>query len=347
MATADYLSSADLKAVEFGGLINEDVMQQIWDISFIPLPYMDMAGSDSASNAYTEWTLDALRDPTLGGWVVDGADSDKNDSNTGARIGNHTGILTKEVQVTERAVASNTIGRANEESYQVMMRQRELRRDVEANLLGIQGSQADNGDDTPGIPAGLAAMVTQFDSGSGATGGGFTSGAWTVITPGTGVALTETMIRDATQAAWEDGADPSKIMSVPSVIRGLSEYMFTSSARIATLTGETNNKGPVTAMGSVNVFLSDFGSVLDFVPNRLQQTYLDFATDPAAAVYILDPAFVRVSYLKSYNVSDLAKVGLSDKKLMSVDFTQKALSLDAHRVLLDINPALPVTQAAA
>ena len=48
------LDSADLKAVGRGGLIREDVMSQIWDISKIPLPFTDMIGSETSKNAYKE-----------------------------------------------------------------------------------------------------------------------------------------------------------------------------------------------------------------------------------------------------------------------------------------------------
>lgn len=346
-ATSQYLSSADLKAVDFNGTIAEDVMDAIWDISRIPLPFSDRVGSDSCTNAYAEWLTDKLGDPELGGWVVDGADSDQNDSASGKRLGNHCGILTKEVQVTERARASRTIGTGDELSYQVMMRQRELRRNVEANALGIQGSQADDGSTTPGIPAGLGAMVTQHDTGSGASGGGFAAGVWTAITPGAApVALTETMVRDACQGAWEDGADPGLFMSVPGVIRQLSEYMFTSSSRIATLTRETRGDSDgATALGSVNVFITDFGVTLDFVPNRIQRGYDVAGTADGAAAYVLDPAYARLSYLKGYRVAELAKTGLADKRQMAVDWTLKCLNPDAHRVLLDIDPTAAVTQA--
>lgn len=342
-------SSAALEGVSYGGLVKEDVMNKIWDISSIPLPFMDMVGSDTTKKAYTEWTTDSLGDPELGGWVVDGADSNQNDVANGVRLGNQCGILTKEVRVTTRAQNVDTIGFSNALSYQVMMRQRELRRNVEANLLGIQGSQADNGDATPGIPAGLAAMVTQFDTGSGATGGGFSAGAWTGITPGAApVGLTEDMIRDALQEAWIDGADPSKLMSTPAVIRKLSEYMFTSSARIATLTRDTQGKeAAASALGAVNSFLTDFGIAVDFVPNRIQQAYDVAGTADGAAVFLLDPAYARVSYLHGYRVEPLAKTGLSDKRMMAVDFTLKVLNPDAHRVLLDIDPTADVTASAA
>lgn len=344
MSTAN-LDAGNLKGVAHNGLIKEDVMDQIWDISKIPLPFTDLVGSDTTGNDYTEWTTDKLGDPALAGWVVDGADSDKNDAATGARIGNHAGILTKEVRVSTRARESDTVGRSDELSYQVMMRQRELRRNVEANALGIQGSQTSAPDaGTPGIPAGLAVMGTKFDNGNTGSGGVFASGNWSAWTPGAApVALTEKQIRDAAQATWEDGGDPTTIMSVPALIRGLSEYMFTSSSRIATLTAETNQNGPATAMGSVNVFLTDFGVTLNMVPNRIQQGYDSAGTADAASLFILDPAYARLTFLHGYRVEPLAKTGLSDKRLMAVDFSLKVLEPNAMRVIPDVEIAGTVT----
>ena len=341
--TDQYLSSADLKAVDFQGLIKEDVMDAIWDISKIPLPLTDLIGSDSVINAFYSWTTDKLGDPQLGGFIVDGADSDKNDSNTGVRIGNHAGILDKEVQVTERAQASGTIGRGNELAYQIMMRQRELRRNVEANALNINASQEDDGDTIPGIPAGLGTMMTAFDTGSGATPGAFAAGDWSAVVPGSRVGLTETMVRDAAQATWEDGGDPTTVMGVPTLIRALSEYMFSSSARIATLAAETNQQGPATAMGSVNVFLTDFGVTLNMIPNRIQQPYQDFDAAVASALFIFDPSFFRLTFLKGYRTAPLAKTGLADKRQMAVDWGLKALEPNAGRVLLDMDATAPVT----
>ena len=343
MPASAYLQAADLKAMDFQGKISEDVMNQIWDISPIPLPFTDAVGSDTASNPYTEWTTDKLGDPAVGGWVVDGADSDQNDSALGKRIGNHCGILTKEVQVSHRARSVDTIGTGDELAYQVMMRQQELRRNVEANALGIQGSTVAT-TTVAGVPAGLACMVTKHDAQG--TGGVFLNGNWSAYAPAVARGLTETLVRDACQAAWEDGADPSLLMSVPSVIRGLSEYMFTASARIATL--QRDNQGDMAqALGTVNVFITDFGVTLEFVPNRLQQVYDDATpTTPlsAASVFILDPSYARLSFLEGYRVDPLAKAGLSEKRLMSVDFTVKVLNPDAHRVIPDIDPAVAVVK---
>lgn len=346
MATSDYHSAADLSAVTTGGLINEDVMQQIWDISKIPLPLSDMIGSDTVKSAYTEWTEDALGDVDVTNAKVDGQDLTDNDAATGERLGNQCQISTKSVMVTERAQASDTVGRANELSYQVMMRQRELRRDVEAIMLTNQGSQADNGDATPGKSVGLGAAITQGDFPGDESGGGFSSGSWTAYTPGTNRGLTETMVRDVSQSVWESGGNPTVLMSTPGVIRQLSAFMFTDSARIAQLTAETNQNGPATAMGSVNVFLTDFGVELRMVPNRLQQLYQDAAasgTPDTAHAFVLDPAYLRIGYLKNYRTEPLAKTGLADKRSMAVDWTLKVLNRDAHGIIADIDPTVAVT----
>ena len=150
-------SSAGLKdvgypenAVDIRGLINEDVMQKIWDISKIPLPFTDMIGSGSSKNSYKEWTTDELAAPDNTNATVDGADATGDDTKQGDRVGNHHQIPDKIVKVSTRAQNSDTIGRANELAYQVMRRQQELKRDVEAIVLTNQASVADDGDTTAG-----------------------------------------------------------------------------------------------------------------------------------------------------------------------------------------------------
>lgn len=277
MSTAN-LDSADLKAVAKGGLIREDVMNKIFDISRIPLPLTDMIGTESSSNSYKEWTVDALQQSDVTNAVVDGSDASGNDTATGGRIGNHHQIAQKVVKVSYRADASNVIGRAKELAYQLSRRQQELRRDVEAILLKNQASVADDGGSTPGNIGGLPAWLKTnqapgYGYGAGGAVGGYDTGTGLVAprTPSTSArALTESFVRDAVQDVYLQGGDPSVFMATPMVIRKLSEYMFTSSARVATLYSDTEGaKSAAVAMGSVNVFVTDFGT-LKMVPNRLQ-----------------------------------------------------------------------------
>ena len=341
MATTN-LDSADLKAKGYQGLIREDVMEKIWDISKIPLPLTDMIGSGGkAKNSYAEWTEDSLAAPDITNAVVDGSDQTGNDTVTGSRIGNHCQESVKMVQVSTRARNSDTIGRSDELSYQVMRRQQELRRDVEAIMMTGQASVADNGDAVAGKSAGLAAFITTTASrGATGTGTGFndSTGLVAAVADGTKRGLTETLVRDAVEGVYNEGGDPTIMMTIPSVIRKFSEYLFSSTAvaQIQSDHGKTTEKA--TALGYVNVFVTDFGT-LSLVPNRLQQKT---GTADAASVFILDPAYLEMCFLNGYQTEELSKTGLSDKRLMSVDWTLKVLNEKAQGIIADVDPTVTV-----
>lgn len=337
------LDSADLKAVTRGGLIREDVMEKIFDISRIPLPFTDMVGKESSSNEYKEWTQDTLAAPNIANAVVDGADASGNNTVTGARVGNHHQISQKVVRISFRADSSNVIGRAKESAYQVMRRQQELRRDVEAIALTNQASVADDGASVAGKAGGLPSWLATNHATGGTAGGFSTSTGLTVARiPTAARGLTETMVRDAVQSVYTQGGDPTVMMSIPGVIRKFSEYLFTSSARVATLMSDQGKSAEAaTALGSVNVFVTDFGT-LKLVPNRLQQTHLDSGAIQVADVFILDPSYLALSFLKGYRTEDLAKTGLAENKQMSVDWTLIVSSEKSHAIIGDINHATAV-----
>jgi hypothetical protein len=87
---------------------------------------------------------------------------------------------------------------------------------------------------------------------------------------------------------------------------------------------------------------TDFGT-LKLVPNRLQQKHTDSGSTQVADVFILDPSYLSLSYLKGYRTEDLAKTGLSENKQMSVDWTLKVLTEKSMAIIGDINPATAVT----
>src|SRR5574343_955780 len=232
------LDHADLDAVKYGGIVREDVMNQIWDISNIPLPLTDMVGKGSHSNRRVEWVEHTLEAPATNNAVVDGADIAQNNTKVGDRLGNYTQISVKEVQVSHSAEASNSIGNMGSLSWQIKERQKELRRDVEAQMLTHQASVAGDGATVAGISAGIGAQLKTNVS-VGATGavGGFnsTTGLFVAPTPGTARALSETTIRDILQQVYEAGGSTRYLMARTPVILKLSEYMFTSTARVAAL----------------------------------------------------------------------------------------------------------------
>ncbi len=336
------LDSADLKGAADGGLINEDVMQAIWDISDIPLPFTDMMSSDNVKNSYTEWTQDVLQAVDVNNAKVDGQDLNGTDTNIGLRVGNHAQISTKMVQVSTRARESDTIGRSDELSYQVMMRQRELRRDVEAIMTGQQPSQPDDGIAQAGLSAGFGAwLTTNVFRGVGGANGGYGATSPNIVDApnvGTGEALSETNVRDIAQSVYMEGGNVTKLMMTPVMKRKFSEFMYTGQAKIAVLDSDVGQASDMaTAKGAVDVFVSDF-AILELIPNRLQQqTGVNLSN-----AYFIDPEYVRQGFLHGYRVEPQAKTGLSDKRQMIVDWTLKVLTEKAHGVIADIDETTDV-----
>jgi hypothetical protein len=325
-----------MSAVERGGLINEDVMQQIWDISNVPLPFTDRIGQDSVGNASATWTQDRLADPDTDNAVVDGADNAKQNAQGGKRVGNQCQISTKAVSVSTRARNSNAIGRSDELAYQVSRRQIELRRDREAIYLLNQASVADNGDDIPGRLGGLGSWYeTNVQGGVGFVAGGYstTTGLTVAYTPGTAAAGSEAVLRDLVQSVYEKGGEVDTAMSTPSCIRKLSEYMFTDTARVATLQSDQGkSREAASALGTVNMFVTDFGSLM-LVANRLQQE----VAAGVAEMHLCDTSLLREGILAGYQTAELAKNGLADTREMSIDGTLKVLNEEGLALYADID----------
>lgn len=361
----------DLQALDLGGRISEDVMGKIFDISDIPLPFTSRVGSGTHHNEVCEWTVDRLQAPVANA-VIDGTVSATDDSfnSPETRVRNNGQISTKTLFVSTRAQESSTIGYARALAYQVSRRGNELRRDVErACLLNNANVQDTGAGGSAGETAGLEAWIdnenelntsiinatagnaTQYRD---LSTGGIAIGGWTNHTAGiipavdytsvTAVnALTETSVKDVVEQLYTNGADPSVLMARPAVIRRLSEFMFTSSARIATQLGSESAQSTAqrVAVGSVNVMVTDF-AVLELVPSRIQIQSGD-GTPDSDTVFIFDPSMIQISYLHGYRAYDLAKLGLQDRKEIAVDWALKPLNWTSVGAIFGVDDAAAVT----
>ena len=269
----------------------------------------------------------------------------KDDGKFGERLGNFTQIATKEVKVTDTSQEANSIGGQAKLAYQISQRQKELRRDVEAQMLTHQGSVAGDDVSVVGISAGIGAQLkSNVDVAAGGAVGGFnsTTGLFVAPTPGTAArALSETTIRDILQSIYEEGGNTSVAMARPIVIRKLSEYLFGATARVATLTSDKAQKGDggaLTAYGSVNVFVTDFGQTISLRDNRLQPA--DAAG--VSSMYFLDSTHLKQSFLRGYTTEPLAKNGLYEKRIMSVQYSLLVLNEKSQGAIFDIDETAAV-----
>jgi len=354
MSTAN-LDAADLAAaLAAPGLIREDVMDTVYNLDEgIPTPLTDMARSDSFSNVYSEWTEDDLTAVDITNAVVDGADASGNDTKVGLRVGNRAQLSDKVVRISHTSESIDTIGRIGTMAYQTAKRLMDLRRDLEAIACGRQASVADDGSTVAGKTAGLGAWIaTNTDYGAnGGAAGGFDSSTKLVDAPvaGDGRALTWEGVRTQIEAIYNAGGFPSTLMSVPGVIKRINNFLFSTAGAPyrAAPTANVQGSSPATqtAQGYISVVLSDFGISLTLVDNRLQQVYDsgDGTAVDVADVFILDPAYIGMSYLFGYRNDEIAKTGHADNRLLSTQWMTKVYREDAHANIADIIPTSAVT----
>jgi len=339
----DNLNATDLAAQPYGGVVNEDVLQRIFDISYVPLPFTEMLQKQTSGNQYKEWPTFDLGDPVTDNKVVDGADIDQDDTELGVRMGNYHQTSVKGVKVSTRANASDSIGTQGSLAWQIATQQKKLRRDVEAQMLTNQPSIKGDGAAVAGQSAGLGAYLeTNVIGGAGFVAGGFNTATGLIEAPtqGTPEALSEASLRDALQSVYEEGGLSKYAMGTPSVIRSISAYMFSNNAAVAqprTMNNDTSSSG-MTMQGSTNVFITDFDQVVKFVANRLQPTL----TANSSTLYLCDPEYTAQSFLTGYRVEPLAKTGLAEKRLMSVDYTLCVFTEKSQGMITDINQTIPM-----
>lgn len=354
-APGDYLDASDLKGVLAGGLIREDVANEIFDNSDIPTVFLDMIGEGgSFENSYAEWTEDKLAAPNLANKKISGSDVVSTDNNANVtnakRVGNHAQISIKTVQIADRLGNLAAIGRSDEMGFQTARKLIELRRDVEAISLSGQASVLDDGTATAGQSAGAAAFITtNKDVGAGGAIAGFQTGTKLVTaqTPGEGRGLTMTMISTQIENVYNLGGNTTVLMGVPGQTKRLGSFLLTTpNSAKPTQNVEGTGKGVAqVSQQFVDAFKTDFGFYMQIVPNRLQQTYADAVggtVQTVANVFGFDPRYWKLRSLYGWKVDALGKVGLSMRKLLSVDWLLQASLERANFIIADANPTTAV-----
>jgi hypothetical protein len=351
----DAIDNADLKAIAAGGLVNEDVLQKIFQLSEVQTPFQDMIGTDECNADYTSWVQDELGNPSTSNVRVSGSDPTTFETATGARVGNRTQINARTPIVSERAQNSDVIGTGDELTYQEMLAIQRVRQDVEAHVTSNQASVEDDGSSTAGKAGGFPAWIASNDQlAVGGSSGGFNTSTKNVDapTPGAARVLSWADVDTVVLNVYNSFGNITAVMTTPTLVQQINKFLKSSGAAgiranpVANIDG-SGGKVEQTAQGFYNVIVTDFGTTLTIVPNRLMQTHKDGVTaahqQDVVDVLFVDPARAAMAYLDGYKTKQLGKTGLSDKRDVTVDWTLKVYNEKAHGVIRDILPGGTVT----
>lgn len=257
------------------GNIPEDVIRSFYDVSPRDNKFsgsIEQIGADSVKKEFFEHKLNT---PNKDNASADGADATGDDTSQGDRYANYCQMPERNISLGDQAEASDSFGpNITKLDTQLEYRTTELYRDFEASSLSENASVIPISNTTAAKSAGFFAWVrtnTKF----GATGadGGWNTGTGVVDAPtaGTTRALSETEILDVLALCEEEGGNPNQFMMIPRLKSKFSSFMFTSSARIGAIyTPTSGGEGGATAVGSIQVYESDFGAC-EVVSNNVMQ----------------------------------------------------------------------------
>ena len=315
--------------------VREDLSNIITNISPTMTPFQTGIGTGSTDNTRFDWIIDELSAADTTNARIDGADAGSDTSSVGNRVSNHCQISDKPIKVSGRADVVNKAGRTRELAYQLMKAGKALKRDVEAIITSNQASVAGTSaaaSKTGSLRAWLETNI-ELDATSGANGGyNLATGVVDAATDSSATqALTMTDLDAVILGCYNEGGEPDTIMLSPTMKQKLSSFLFTSSARIATLQRETPGDSG-TAVATVDVYVSDFGT-LKIIPNRFQR---------GRDVFVLEMSKWRLDYLRRYMVNRLAKTGDAENRQLLVDYGLRSWNEKASGAVVDVDTTAAV-----
>jgi hypothetical protein len=302
----------------------EDLTDAIYDISPTDTPFVNNGGRGSASATTHEWQTDALAAVDTGNAHIEGDDIASIAAATPTvRVGNYLQISRKLVLVSGTLDAVDKAGRNTELAYQLAKSAAELKRDMEAIALENIGGDAGNATTARQMATMGAWLKTNISKEAGGTNPTWTSGVpQTARTAGSTRALSETLFKTVLQSVWDQGGTLKMAMAGPVNKQNISQF-----GGIATNTYFQSAAEATKIIGAADVYVSDFG-VVSIVPNRFQRE-LD--------VWVLDPEFYGLNFLRAFRQFPLAKTGDADKRQMLVEWTLKVRNELAHGLVTDLN----------
>jgi hypothetical protein len=288
----------------------EDLADVIYNIAPTDTPFMNNIARTSASQVYHEWQTDTL-DAAAANRAIEGDDPTAKTFSASTRLGNYCQISEKTVIVSGTSISSDQAGRANELSYQVARRGKELKRDMEFALTQNQASSA-GGAGTARSLASLESWLatnktTAGNTANGATTPGFASGVVAAPTDAsTNGTLEKADIDAVIRSCWDNGGEPNILMCNSGTRERISEL-----SGISTLQTDANVNQKTSIIGSVDFYKSNFG-VMTVQPNRFQRD---------ATLFVLDYEMFAVAFLRDIQMFELSKTGDNEKRQMLAEYT--------------------------
>lgn len=303
-----------------GGL-REDLTDTIFDLFPEDTWALSNLDKEEANATYTEWQAQELAPPTAN-IQLEGDDATFGSLTAPTRYGSFLQISSKTFLVSDSLESVVKAGRRSEVARGAIVKMRELKRDMEARILGpgiSTAGGAGTGRSTAGMEAWIAGPTVSGDGITTSNAMFATAAATTGTTPPTASgrpetaitdpttlgALTQTVLSQALMGAWASGGDASVIL-----VGASQKAKVDAFAGVATRFVDVMGANQASIIGAANVFVSDYGKHSVQLSRYMR----------SSVVLCLDPNFWAVRYLRKPLKRELARTGDGKKYQMITEW---------------------------
>ena len=259
--------------------LKESVADIITDITPFDTPAFSMFKSEKVTARTFSWLEDSLAAAGVNA-AVEGADASMATLTDAVERTNNTQIIQKAFQVSATADAVSTYGRAKETAHQLAKKLKEIKRDAEYAMVGVnQAAVAGSASAGRKMASVLTQITTAVDAGSNAND-----------------ALTEAKLLDAGQTAYNNGSDVDTFMIKPGDAQIVAGFSASSGRNREISQGKT-------LVNAIDLYVSPYGEYRVVLNRHLK---VDHAL-------LIDPTMFKVCTLRPFTRTLLAKTGDSDK----------------------------------
>lgn len=295
-----------------------DIENVIYNVSPYETPFLSKIPRGKSLNRVHQWQKDSLSTGSTSNNVAEGLTYAADSLSATTVLNNVCAISDKSPQVTGSQEAIKHYGRGSEMGYQVKKAMRELKTDVEANMLSnvarITGDGAGTARKMSGFQCWPVTNQSIATDATAATGDGSDNHS-----DGTPRALTEAMFESVLASCWTNGGKPTRAY--------LNAFQKRKTATFSGNSTPYHDKMGKKVVNSVDIYIDPLGSEIKMIPSR--QT-------PADVVYFVDPDYVKWCPLRDFRVRDIGLAGDYDAKLLLVEGTLQVGNEAAHGLIADL-----------
>lgn len=299
----------------------EDLSNAIYNIDPFDTPILSMAKRRNIKNRTFDWQTENLPTVDPDNAQVEGFELERTQGQPTVRLTNVTQISKRDATVSGSQESSDAAGKGSEMAHQMAMKSKVLKSDIEVILSGRQArAEGDDGNArrTEAVAHWLA-RAKDRNNVAGAAVVGFKTGlplaatdAFAAVATVDQVAMTEKMVGDAMEQAYNNGAQPSMLVVPPAIKRTISTFKGRESTQV--LVGKTE------VVATVDIIQTDFGRI-KVMPSRWL---------PTDTSLLLDPAYLAVGYFRNFRQYPIAKIGDAETRMILAEWGVEMRNPMAH-----------------